>query len=339
MNIRRRWLFAVLLLFTCLIVAACGKQEKKEEHPETTTEITTKEYELVSVNTDDSIWLGGQMFIGKTGSYLGFRDVEMEDWKSPKRAIDEGWVLQGGDRIHFGAEKISAFLSDCEAGIPGLLRIQRHFFGMEDTEEQVYLEDIFFDGSQYYYASLSDGGVNWEGTPYAAFQKQEVMNTDNALLITYFVLNDGSALSFNDMGELNMESDYIWVTSEYHYPVDTIASIYVNGKDYMTFDGDYTGFSSEMASDLADFYEKAHAKKDALVRVNEDGIRRDILFDGNKYYLVREDSGVIRTYLHSILLESESATYLILSASDGLTWDLYTEDPSNYEIYIVGKVR
>ena len=328
-----------MVLALGLLVCGCGAKKQKEQPEETSKEpVVETTQKNAEENGEEGFSLDGEILIGRSGSYVGFRSVENKDWTSPAFALDHDWVVQGGDRIDYGFEKVRAFYNNSKAGIPGMLRIQRHFFGAEDREESVYLLDVVFDGGKYYYACLCEDGLIWDEKSYEAFQILEVRETGQDLLITYFVLNDGSKVTFDDNGEPMSEGEYVWVTADYVYPAGSYATIYVNQKNYLDMDGRYVGFDEAADTDMTLFYERAHAKKPSRLRLEEDGVKTDVIFDGNKYYLFFEGSDMPRVFLHSLLLESPAGTYLTLSSSDGLAWDLYAEDVSNYTVYLAGKL-
>ena len=327
----------MLLLLLGVMCTACGKKE--ESVPETTEApaawTTTKsDNEVMSVDTDRSLEIDGVKILGKSGSYVGFSDAQSKDWKAPETALREGWVLQGGDRIAHGPEKLTAFVRNCEEGIPGRIRIQRHFFGSESTEETVFLTDVFFDGEQYYTASLDDGGVIWTKQAYARFVIREKTDAKNGLLITHYVLTDGSDPVYDEQGIPVEDENTFWVTSEYTYPLETLVTMFVGDHDYLNFDGKYTGFSEDAPTNVFAFYASAHEKKPCRVRVVQDGIKTDLIFDGRRYYVAREDSSVVRVFGHSCLFETQYGTYLTLSATNGLTFETYREDVTSYTVYI-----
>ncbi len=331
----RRWICLAVLALLCMAAAGCGG--RKEEGGETTKpEVTTTRDEsgVVSVDTDRSLVINGETVIGQSGSYVGFRDAEKKDWTAPDTAIREGWVLQGGERIAYGAEEITVFVRSCEAGMPGKLRIQRHYFGSESREAMVSLVDVIYDGEAYYTASMDEEGVLWERRTYARFVIDEVRDAENDLLTTYYLLTDGSDPVYDENGVPEESETTVWLTADYTYPVGTMVSILVGDHDYLDFDGSYNGFSEEAPTNVIGFYEQAHEKKDCRVRLDWKGVKTDLLYDGNRYYLVREDSGVIRTFLHSCLLETQYGTHFALSATDGLTYEMYREDVTSYVVYI-----
>ena len=330
----KRKMRGCLLLLALLLLAGCARKEEAPETTATTEQTTEREAEVVSVETDRSVEIGGELLVGPSGSYVGFAAAEKKEWKSPETALKEGWVIQGGDCIDYGAEEITAFVRSCEAGEQGKLRIQRHFFGSENAEETVVLIDVFFDGSHYYTAMLDDVGVIWTKQPYERFVIEEVRDSSKDLLTTYYVLTDGSDPVYDENGVVQEDEHTSWVTAEYTYPLETLVTIFVGDHDYLNLDGTYNGFEEEAPSNAIAFYEQAHEKKACRLRLEWKGVKTDLIFDGRRYYLIREGSDVIRVFGHSCLMETEYGTHLALSATDGLTFGLYREDVTSYTVYI-----